>query len=264
MTTYWHCRIAGQDLGPYTADQLTAFAREGRISPLDFVRESNGSNWQPASQLAWLAFPPSLPTGSSAAVAPNSALARSTEPSTVAVWVLVGMAAIAAVCVGIFALLLFTGAAGSAGDNRGSTPHSVGVESPHAVPTARLHISGHDATSELQGFVAGLSAEQRALLGFAALATGNDIYAAEIRITNTGSLPIHVFPENLTIHYGTDATTVSTYDHPRFLQTCMLQPGQYTQGLVLYQARIDVGAAMRLRGGTFAYNDPTIEVEYGR
>lgn len=258
MTSYWHCQIAGQDHGPYTAEQLAAFAREGRITALDFVREANSGNWRPASQVAWLTFSPSRPVDSPGD-APIGAPTRSRESTALAAWVLVGMAAIAAVCLGIFALLLFLGADGSNGAHG-----EAALEAPNARAVARLHVSGRDATSELQAFVAGLPAEQRALLGVAALATGDDIYAAEITLANTGSLPIQVYPENLTIHYGTDSTAVVTCDDPRFLQASVLQPGQYARGLVLYQARIEVGAAMRLGGGGFAYNDPTITVKYGR
>jgi hypothetical protein len=74
---------------------------------------------------------------------------------------------------------------------------------------------------------------------------------------------VRVYPENLTIHYGNDSTAVVTYNHPRFLQACVLQPGEYARGLVMYEARMDVGAAMRLGAGALAYTDPTVEVEYG-
>jgi hypothetical protein len=262
MTTHWHCRIAGHEYGPYTAEQLTAFARQRRLSPLDFVREGDAGAWLPASQLTWLTFGPP-PIVSPIGIMPVTALPQSRESPAIAAWVLVGMAAIAALCVGGLVVLVVVAATGD-GQGEATAPHSFDVESANVAPVARLRVSGRDATDELQSFVAGLSDEQKVLLGLAALATGDDIYAAEITVANTGSLPVRVYPQNFTIHYGNGSTTITTYDHPRFLPTCVLQPGEYAQGLVMYEARMDIGAAMRLGGGRVAYNDSTIEVEYGR
>jgi hypothetical protein len=129
---------------------------------------------------------------------------------------------------------------------------------------ARIEVRGWDATEELQRFVLQLSEEQRALLGLAALASGADVYAAEIRIVNTGNLPVRVYPQNIAIHFGAESARITTSDHPRFLQASLLRPGEYVQGLVMYQARIDIGAAMRLGAGSFSYNDESIQVEYGQ
>lgn len=260
----WFCRIAGCDYGPYSDQELRTFAREGRLSPLDFVREGTGA-WKPASELGWLSF--HAPPLSPAVNAPPINPVRSVRGApAVWPWVLVGMAAFAAVCVGGLVILVIAGAAGDGQDSPTAVPPVyVGShgESLSAAQTARLRVAGRDATGELQAFVETLSGEQKALLGLAALATGDDIYAAEITISNTGASPVRVYPQNITIHYGREAATITTSDHPRFLQACILQPGEYTQGLVMYEARIDIGAAMRLGGGGLAYNDPTIEVEYG-
>lgn len=261
MTPNWYCRINGRDHGPYTAEQLAAFARERRLSPLDFVREGDGA-WLPASQVHWLKFMPIAPPAPSMTGVPASAPAQSRETPAIAPWVLVGMGAIAVVCVGGLVILVAFTSAGR-GQVDAVAPQAVDVEPTNVAPVARLRVSGRDATGELQSLVASLPDEQKALLGLMALASGEDIYAAQITLVNTGALPVQVYPQNLSIHYGKDSTAVKTYDHPRFLRACILQPGEYAQGLVIYSARMDVGAAIRLGGGALAYADPTIEVEYG-
>lgn len=262
MTNCWYCRIAGREFGPFAAEQLTALAQERRLSPLDFIREGDCGAWLPASQIAWLTFSPIAPPAPPMVGPPVDATRRSREAPAIAPWVLVGMAAIAAVCVGGLVILVVVAAAGR-DENRAEAPQFTDTQTVNEMPVARLHVSGRDATGELQSFVASLPDEQKALLGLAALATGDDIYAAEITLVNRGALPVRIYPENLTIHYGNDSTAVTTYNHPRFLQPGVLQPGEYAHGLVMYQARTDVGAAMRLGGGALAYTDPSIEVEYG-
>jgi hypothetical protein len=263
MTPNWYCRINGHDHGPYTAEQLAGFTRERRLSPLDFVREGDGGAWLPVSQVPWLKFTPIAPPAPPMTRVPTSALARSREMPAIAPWVLVGMAGVAAVCVAGVVILVVAAAAGH-GQGEAGAPQVFNAEETNVAPVARLCISGRDATGELQSFIASLPDEQKALLGLMALATGDDIYAAEITLVNAGGLAVRVYPQNLTIQYGNDSTSVATFSHPRFLQTCVLQPGEYAQGLVMYQARIDIGAAMRLSGGKLAYTDPTIEVEYGQ
>ncbi|HVX61509.1 MAG TPA: hypothetical protein VHC19_12930 [Pirellulales bacterium] len=56
---------------------------------------------------------------------------------------------------------------------------------------------------------------------------------------------MRVYPENLIIHFGNDATADATYNHSRFLQACVFPLGEDTQGLVVKQAGVDVAAAMR-------------------
>jgi hypothetical protein len=127
---------------------------------------------------------------------------------------------------------------------------------------ARLNVSGHDATGELQQLTAGMTDQELLALGLGVLLTGTDLYGARIQLTNTGNRPLRVYPENLAIHCGGDAVGVLTLPHPRFLQRGVLEPGATVGGLVMYRARVDVGAAMRLMGGGLSYTDPTIAVTY--
>ena len=134
--------------------------------------------------------------------------------------------------------------------------------SPVSAATARLSVSGRDGTQQLQQLAAGLSREDAWALGLGVMLTGTDTYGARIRITNAGNVPVRVFPENVLVHFGSESARVTTIDHPSFLRRCVLQPGYYVEGLVMYQARVDIGAVMRLGAGSFSYNDETVQVTY--
>ena len=129
-------------------------------------------------------------------------------------------------------------------------------------PTARLALRCADATDELLPVAQRLSQQEQAALGMMALATGMDIYGARVSLTNTGSVPIRVYPQNLRVHFGNETAFVYTIDDHRFLRPTVLQPGASTSGLVTYTARMDIGASMRLGGGGMSYDDSTIEVTY--
>lgn len=127
-----------------------------------------------------------------------------------------------------------------------------------------LNVTGRDGTAELQQLAANMSEQEALALGLNVLFTGTDIYAARVKIANTGNVPIRVYPENLRVHFGGETAGVSTVSHEKFLQRGTLKPGYYFEGLVLYRARVDIGAAMRLAGGGLSYDDPTLQqVTYG-
>lgn len=260
MATNWFCRIAGRDYGPYGVEQLLAFAREGRLSPIDFVRDSIDGIWLPAAQLPWLAFPASVHGRHPVPPLPASVQTPSTPVSaTQSAWpvVLVVMTAF----VGLCGLLFAVSVAITARDHAGADGAQPAANAQPASQIARLAVSGQDATNELQALFLELSDEQKTLLGLAVLSTGIDIYAADITIANTGNVAVQVYPQNLTVHYGDETASIITSDHARFLHACVLQPGEVTRGWVMYKARIDIGAAMRQGAGGLSYNDPTLEVE---
>lgn len=128
------------------------------------------------------------------------------------------------------------------------------------VTVATLRMQWHDETASLTTFASQISPEQRALLGLAAIASGMDIYGARVNLTNTGNIPIRIFPQNILIHFGSQSATVYTCADFRFLQPCVLDPGQSTSGLVSFTASMDVGAAIRLGQGRMSYSDPSINV----
>lgn len=141
-----------------------------------------------------------------------------------------------------------------------------GTSPPSRAPAqaARLAVSCRDGTADLQAMAKGLSKRELTALGLAAVLTGTDVYGAKVTITNTGNVPIRVFPENVQVHFGKESTGVTTAPDPRFLRACVLKPGESTEGLVMYEAAIEIGAAMRLGSGKFSYTDPSVEVVYGR
>jgi hypothetical protein len=130
--------------------------------------------------------------------------------------------------------------------------------------TARLTVSCRDGTADLQAMAKGLSERELTALGLAALLTGTDVYGAKVTLANTGTVPIRVHPDNIRVHFGTESAGVTTALDSRFLQACVLQPQESASGLVMYQAAVEIGAAMRLGRGKFSYTDPSIEVVYGR
>jgi hypothetical protein len=136
------------------------------------------------------------------------------------------------------------------------------VTADSAAPVAKVKVSWRDATWELQQLLAYLSDEEKALLGLSVLLTGQDVYASRVRIDNTGNVAVRIFPQNIQMHFGQDATTVSTIDHPGFLKAGVLRPNYFIEGLVIYQARVDIGAMIRLGGGQLSYFDRSIDVTY--
>lgn len=129
---------------------------------------------------------------------------------------------------------------------------------------ARINLSATDGTASLQALAARLPPAQLQALGLGVLLTGVDIYGIRVRISNSGTVPVRVFPGNLRVHFGDETVGVTTANHPLFLQQGIVQPGYYVEGVVMYQATIDVGAVIRLLGTSFSYNDPSIEVTYSR
>jgi hypothetical protein len=127
---------------------------------------------------------------------------------------------------------------------------------------SRIRVGALDGTSELQRLLANLPKEQLGALGLAVVVTGVDIYAANVRIRNTGNVPVRINPQRLHIHYGGDSVQVFTANHAAFLQSRTVNPGEAAEGLVMYRARVDVGAEVRLFGGGISYCDAAVEVTY--
>lgn len=142
-------------------------------------------------------------------------------------------------------------------------PATPRIDAP-LTPVARLNVTGTDGTAELQQLAAGITPDEATALGRGVAPTGVDAYAARVRIANTGTVPVRVFPENIAVHYGGESAGATTVPHPRFLPCDVLRPGCVVEGLVLYRARIDIGAALRLAGGGLSYDDGTVAVTYDR
>ena len=140
------------------------------------------------------------------------------------------------------------------------------VPAPSPSPVARIariDVKWRDATSELmQVVLPALTDEQKAALGISVLMTGMDDYASKVTITNTGNVPVKVFPQNILMYFGDESATVTTLDHASFLRPCVVQPGYYVEGLVIYRARVDIGASIRFGSGALSYRDDTVTVTY--
>jgi hypothetical protein len=133
---------------------------------------------------------------------------------------------------------------------------------PNAPPLARVEVKWWDGTTELQGFAAQLPEDVQVADGLLAILSNTDVYAAHVSITNAGTMPVRIFPENIHIHFAGEAAGVTTVKHPAFLQACVLAPGERVEGLVAFSARMDIGAAIRSGGGQLSYEDSTIQVNY--
>jgi len=123
---------------------------------------------------------------------------------------------------------------------------------------AQLKLRWTEATPELLPLIEHLTPQQKAAWGLAAIGSGFDIYAARVTLINIGHLPVDVSPTKLRIHFGQEAARVFVANDPQFLKPTRLHRGQLTSGLVMFTARADIGAAIRLGEGEMSYADPEV------
>jgi len=137
------------------------------------------------------------------------------------------------------------------------------IETPVVEEIKTLEVSAIDGTLDLQLLASNLPPEEAFLLGLGVLLTGADTYAVRFRFENTGTVPIRININRIRVHFGNESVGVSTIDHPDFLSNGVLMPGDSTEGLVMYRARVDIGAAMRFGlGGKISYSDKDVDVSY--
>lgn len=253
----WYVRVDDDMLGPLTQHELQELAKSGSVA-MNTQVSRDGNTWIEARAIPWLTFADSVSPQAVSRPSQAAPGVPSSASSAIPIgWICAGIA-LGVVVLGLFGLvaLAVIGAlmADGAPGHYSSLPADAGI--------ARLQFSWVDATEELIRMTQSLPPDELALLGLAALTTGSDYYAARIYLTNTGNVPIRVYPENVFIHFGDETAIVSTADDPRFLHHATLQPGQSTNGLVAFNARMDIGAVIRGGGGAMSYEDPTIEVVY--
>lgn len=253
MEPTWHYRQADDAGGPVSLDELRRLAESGRLKVSSFVRNCQDSEWLPAGICAELrevfrkSVPPPLPP------APPPPL--QVEPKPIWPWV-AGAVAVLGLPVLVVMLLALLG----------NTARSTAVESMPAEVVAGssstegeqsaappLTISGEDATEELIRMMAEMTEKQQTAIGLHFITTGQDFYGARIRITNRSDIAIWVRPENVRLHLQGETVGVSSSRDPRFLRTTLLEPGRYIEGLVVYRAQREAGAAMRLGSGRISY-----------
>jgi len=282
----WYVRIADEVLGPISGAELKDLAEKGAIGT-DTQISQDGSTWMETGQVSSITVAPRTMQPAPTRIAQNKNL------TIQQVWlvggiVLGGLGIL--MCGGL--LLVIMGAVAGSGERLETAASPEGPQTPgsrfvaaqaadasvdegprYQVPNAarrpvatasmaRLALRCVDATDELLPIAQRLSQQEQAALGIMALATGMDIYGARVSMTNTGSVPIRVYPQNLRVHFGNETAVVYTINDLRFLRPTVLQPGASTSGLVTYTARMDIGASMRLGRGGMSYDDSTIEVAY--
>lgn len=137
-----------------------------------------------------------------------------------------------------------------------------GANQPDRELQARLKLRWSEATPELLPLLERLTPQQRVAWGVAAVASGFDIYGARVQLINIGHQAVEVSPAKLRVHFGDEAARVFVADDPRFLKPVVLHRGQAASGLVMFTARADIGAAIRLGEGEMAYVDAGVETVY--
>lgn len=94
MAVKWFYKMAGQEIGPFTSQQLKQLADEKRITPTDPVRRDTDTEWSVAGNVKGL-FPEKseIPTGVAVPVAPKAApVVTPVEPAEAAAPVVVPVA----------------------------------------------------------------------------------------------------------------------------------------------------------------------------
>lgn len=270
MGNEWYYVKSGKQLGPFSWFQLGQLAKSGVLQPADLIAQAGTPHWVAASTVPGLfdsAIRPATecraPSAPSASPTWQPVTTSSSQSSGRFVAIAAAAGVLTVVLGGGLLLLLVLLCAGLGGT---SSEHPASIAPATATqkdrPAARIRVSALDGTSELQRLFANLPEEQLAALGLAVVVTGVDTYAANVRIRNSGNVPIRISPEKLHIHYGGDSVQVFIANHAAFLRSRTIQPGETAEGLVMYRARVDVGAEVRLFGGGISYDDTSLEVTY--
>lgn len=124
----------------------------------------------------------------------------------------------------------------------------------------RFTMKVRDGTHEVRALFAKVSPGERNLFRESA-GPNKDIFGFHLEITNPGSDPIRFDPNRFRIHYGSESTPGQIFLlNPAFLQTCLLEPGHSTQGLIMYVALPETAAAIGLGEVRITYDDPYVEV----
>jgi len=285
MDKCWFYRTGGGEFGPVSQSELAALAVDGKLQVTDFVRDADGGAWIPAGACAVTpmfsdsrptsALPPPLPqylkqvgpVPTSDSVAVSATLEFAAKP----VWPWVAGAAMVLVVLaaGVVGLIAGIGSTPTAqsptkGPSMVRNPlldGSSGAES-HSATRPHIRVTGRDATDELQAMRSELADEEIRSLDMTYLATGQNLFASRVSISNVGTTPIFVTPDSIRLHLRDETVGVQTSTDDRFLQAVILEPGYYVEGLVVYRATATAGAAMRLGQGGISYDDPSIEVSY--
>ena len=266
--------------------ELTALAVDGGLQVTDFVRDADGGAWIPAGACCVASmFSDSRPTSASPPPLPQYLELIDSVPTSGSDTVSATSAFVAKPVwpwlAGVAMVLVILAAGVDWIDPRDwidthcpkpSEPDPSTVRNPlldgssgvasRTASRPHIRVTGRDATDELQAMRSELTDEQIRSLDMTYLATGQNLFASRVRISNVGTTPIFVTPDSIRLHLRDETVGVQTSTDDRFLQAAILEPGYYVEGLIIYRATATAGAAMRLGQGGISYDDPSIEVSY--
>ena len=143
------------------------------------------------------------------------------------------------------------------------TGDNAAVQQASKDPNPVVQVVWRMAQQEMAAIVASLSDAQKLEAFQSAMATGTDIYAIHVRITNTGSVPVDISPDSLRMTFSGQTIQLSRVDDPRFLRPTRLEPSRYTEGILTLKAPTLVGGVV-VAGAQLAYRHRGVQVEYAR
>jgi hypothetical protein len=125
-----------------------------------------------------------------------------------------------------------------------------------------VRVEWRPALEELKAFVPSLSDQEKMAL-FSNLMSGQDVYAVNVRITNTGNAPVAVSPTKIRLTYLGTAIPLGWREEEPFFQATELQPNHYTEGILTFQTAILIAGNV-LTQGRLSYQDSRVQVSYAR
>jgi hypothetical protein len=125
-----------------------------------------------------------------------------------------------------------------------------------------VRVEWRPALEELKAFVPMLSDQEKMAL-FNNLMSGQDVYAINVRITNTGNAPVAVSPAKIRLTYLGTAIPLGWREEEPFFQATELQPNHYTEGILTFQTAILIAGSV-LAQSRLSYQDPRVQVSYAR
>lgn len=83
-----------------------------------------------------------------------------------------------------------------------------------------------------------------------------DLYVVRARLSNSGNVPLRVYPQNVVAYYGNNSTRVVPLPNSYFLQPDILEPNYYIEKPVAFVA------PRGLTNFRVGYSDQSIQVRY--
>jgi hypothetical protein len=251
MTSHWFYRRGATEIGPASIEEMHDLIAGGRLTAADFIRRESGGEWVPAGACAAFAgmfsaapppfLPPAMPTTVTA-----------TKP--IWPWIVTAGAGGFVVLLVLIVVMSIVAARSNAPPPAESVSSDPSDEFTQVAPIGPiLEINGVDATPELILIVSRMTNEQKFAIGLYNATTGLDFYAARVRIYNGGDQPAFIAPKNIRLHLDGETVGAVPMSDARFLQPLTLLPGRYVEGLIVYLAYPEAGAAMRLGAGSISY-----------